>query len=282
MFSRSLWATEVNTFGADQNIFYGTGTSVMDIGVLGNQTLDIHPDGSTTRVAVSDTSMQLHYDNILIGKDDFSVSNCDGGDITFKMHYAAGTHGDVPFGNIGYGCQNNYNVVFEAGGPDIPNNGWQFDTLDNTGTQQQRFMVVGGASATNGIIVGRSSTLVNAIGAATVVSCYDTGSCAWNFSNGTKEYDLSIITGYSSSLGLYLPQANLYAYMIYPNGHIILNSTNDDGVNELQVTGGLALNSQTSGPGSSTATLTNAPSSGNPAFWIPITINGTVRHIPAW
>ena len=38
----------------------------------------------------------------------------------------------------------------------------------------------------------------------------------------------------------------------------------------------------TNGAGSATGTLTNAPTSGNPAFWIPITINGLTYYIPAW
>ena len=38
----------------------------------------------------------------------------------------------------------------------------------------------------------------------------------------------------------------------------------------------------TNGSGSSTGTLTNAPSVGNPTKWIAINDNGTVRHIPAW
>lgn len=44
----------------------------------------------------------------------------------------------------------------------------------------------------------------------------------------------------------------------------------------------ITLNNSTSGPGSSTGTLSNAPAAGNPAFWVPVTINGTLRHIPAW
>jgi len=38
----------------------------------------------------------------------------------------------------------------------------------------------------------------------------------------------------------------------------------------------------TSGAGSSTGTLTNAPAVGNPTSWIPINDNGTTRYIPAW
>ncbi len=38
----------------------------------------------------------------------------------------------------------------------------------------------------------------------------------------------------------------------------------------------------TNGAGAATGTLTNAPASGNPAFWIPIIINGSTYYIPAW
>lgn len=45
---------------------------------------------------------------------------------------------------------------------------------------------------------------------------------------------------------------------------------------------GLRLSSQTSGAGANVGTLTNAPSAGNPAFWLPVLINGLARFIPAW
>jgi len=38
----------------------------------------------------------------------------------------------------------------------------------------------------------------------------------------------------------------------------------------------------TDGAGASTATLTNAPSAGNPTKWIAINDNGTTRYIPTW
>jgi hypothetical protein len=44
----------------------------------------------------------------------------------------------------------------------------------------------------------------------------------------------------------------------------------------------ITLNNSTSGPGSSAGTLTNAPAAGNPAFWLPVVVNGTTRHIPCW
>ena len=38
----------------------------------------------------------------------------------------------------------------------------------------------------------------------------------------------------------------------------------------------------TDGAGANTATLTNAPSAGNPTKWIAINDNGTTRYIPTW
>lgn len=43
-----------------------------------------------------------------------------------------------------------------------------------------------------------------------------------------------------------------------------------------------SMTSYNNGAGANTATLTNAPATGNPTKWIPINDNGTVRYIPAW
>ena len=44
----------------------------------------------------------------------------------------------------------------------------------------------------------------------------------------------------------------------------------------------LRLNGLTSGAAAAIGTLNNAPAAGNPAFWLPINIAGTVRYIPCW
>jgi hypothetical protein len=44
----------------------------------------------------------------------------------------------------------------------------------------------------------------------------------------------------------------------------------------------LRINNQTSGAAAETGTLTNAPSAGNPSFWLPINIAGSVKYIPCW
>lgn len=44
----------------------------------------------------------------------------------------------------------------------------------------------------------------------------------------------------------------------------------------------LRLNGLTSGAAAQTGTLTNAPAAGNPTFWIPVSIAGAVKYVPAW
>lgn len=46
--------------------------------------------------------------------------------------------------------------------------------------------------------------------------------------------------------------------------------------------GGLRINNQTTGAAAAVGTLTNAPTAGNPAFWMPVNISGTTRYIPCW
>lgn len=45
---------------------------------------------------------------------------------------------------------------------------------------------------------------------------------------------------------------------------------------------GYRASGQTSGAGASAGTLANAPSAGDPAFWLRVVINGTNHFIPAW
>jgi hypothetical protein len=44
----------------------------------------------------------------------------------------------------------------------------------------------------------------------------------------------------------------------------------------------LIMTSQTSSAASAAGTLTNAPTAGNPGFWLKVTINGTSYAIPCW
>lgn len=45
---------------------------------------------------------------------------------------------------------------------------------------------------------------------------------------------------------------------------------------------GLTLTNQGDGAAGQTGTLNTAPTAGDPAIWLPVNINGTIRFIPAW
>jgi hypothetical protein len=46
--------------------------------------------------------------------------------------------------------------------------------------------------------------------------------------------------------------------------------------------GTFTLTGQSNGAAAAAGTLSNAPSAGNPNFWLPVEINGVARFIPAW
>jgi len=59
-------------------------------------------------------------------------------------------------------------------------------------------------------------------------------------------------------------------------GNTKVNVLTSDTNKPIQVTG------QTTGAAAAAGTLLNAPTAGDPAFWLPVMINGTNRWIPAW
>lgn len=50
----------------------------------------------------------------------------------------------------------------------------------------------------------------------------------------------------------------------------------------IDVSAGLVLTNQGNGAGVGAGTITTAPTAGEPAIWVPVNINGTVRFFPAW
>lgn len=44
----------------------------------------------------------------------------------------------------------------------------------------------------------------------------------------------------------------------------------------------LRINNVANGAGVGAGTLANAPAAGDPTFWLPVNIAGTVRYIPCW
>lgn len=51
---------------------------------------------------------------------------------------------------------------------------------------------------------------------------------------------------------------------------------------QIEANNGFKLTNQVSTAAAQVATLTNGPVAGNPAFWVPIVVNGTTRSFPVW
>lgn len=51
---------------------------------------------------------------------------------------------------------------------------------------------------------------------------------------------------------------------------------------QIEANNGLKATNQVNGAAANVGTLNNAPAAGDPAFWMPITVNGVNRHIPCW
>ena len=98
--------------------------------------------------------------------------------------------------------------------------------------------------------------------------------------NDSNRWSIGSTSGHwlSSSDGTY----NIGAAGATRPGYIYASKVVSASGLELNTASGVTLNNVVSVPGSSTGTLTNAPTATDPAVWIPITVNGVVRKIPAW
>lgn len=66
------------------------------------------------------------------------------------------------------------------------------------------------------------------------------------------------------------------------NGGTVAGNLTVTGNVTVQTNNGLILTGQTTDAAAATATLTNSPTAGNPAFWLRIIVNGTNMAVPAW
>lgn len=76
--------------------------------------------------------------------------------------------------------------------------------------------------------------------------------------------------------------ANARLLFSMDNGATLHADFTAGGVLELNVNRGLRMNNATSSAGAGGGTLGNAPTAGNPGFWLKININGTNYAIPCW
>jgi len=236
---------------ATQTIIDVGGQPVLDVGVLGPKTFAVRPNGTDYRFGVSDTSMQMHYDNIVVGKDVYGTAGGAGGSITFKLRNPGSW--DVPIGNIGYPSSAPYDMVFNSGSALAPAAGWKFSTMDGAGNDVFRMNIQGGSpnsivEFTTNLQLGRS-TLLNPLSIGRVVSLYDPATSGVVLGILGRTWTVAAITGYSNSLGFY--NGSSYNAMMFASGRTGISATSDDGIHALQVGGkitqsGNALNIATS------------------------------------
>jgi hypothetical protein len=146
-------------------------------------------------------------------------------------------------------------------------------------TTQNQFIINGGNATTGAFrFIGTSTSLASAVA----------GSFSGWTSTATSgtNVGLSIATAYNQASGTAANTDLLVnrAETAVGSGTQRLLSLQVGGTERFGISnaGVMFRSNQTSGPGVATGTLTNAPSAGDPDFWLPITINGTAHWIPAW
>jgi hypothetical protein len=75
---------------------------------------------------------------------------------------------------------------------------------------------------------------------------------------------------------------NTELFRIQDDGVVLSSGTYQAPVVTVTADAGLHLTAQTNSAAAAAGTLTNAPSAGNPSFWLKVSINGTTLKIPAW
>lgn len=127
--------------GADRIGFVSGGVKRVE---LNGSVFTLTPDGVNKRVEISDVAMQLHYDNIVLGKDNIGTGGGQGPNITWKT--LDGANPNAVYGSIGGRIAGNQAFVLEVGG--FGNHGipFEFYTEDAANIQTERLTITGGAA----------------------------------------------------------------------------------------------------------------------------------------
>jgi hypothetical protein len=149
-----------------------------------------------------------------------------------------------------------------------------------------------GLNALGTASTGADST---AVGRAAGLALTTGGTCT--FLGATA--DTTLATAANSTCVGFGATVALSNTMVFGNASVITVRPGSDAACDLGLTGnrwnngwfanvrvtadnGLLFTNATDGAGASTGTLTNAPSAGNPAFWVRVVINAANRFIPCW
>jgi hypothetical protein len=112
--------------------------------------------------------------------------------------------------------------------------------------------------------------------------------CIGRFSDAGAATTITVALGYnaivsaSNTIALGGTGANACAVVIGATAAVGTEKLLVMGGIRMDADGGLDLRSQTDKAGASAGTLANAPTAGNPAIWVPITVNGTNYAFGAW
>lgn len=72
------------------------------------------------------------------------------------------------------------------------------------------------------------------------------------------------------------------AMSLIPGGAFNFTSGMNGPTVEVLTSQGFKLSGQVDGAAAAAGTLNNAPTAGDPTFWLPVNVNGTIRFIPCW
>jgi len=146
--SATIQSTSNGSPSGDSIVFKTGGLSVGGFGLspYANTSFVVQPDGTNARVAVSDTSMQLHYDNIVLGSAQFDAGATGGPNITWKTVLTGNPN--VVFGSItgNNTASSNHALQISTGGSGNHGNPLEVYTEDGSNASTLRMSVLGGTT----------------------------------------------------------------------------------------------------------------------------------------
>lgn len=156
-----------------------------------------------------------------------------------------------------------------------------------------------GNTGTIAILAGQRTAVAN--GTGTITDLYGTffqtptnsGTITNVIANVVQDAAASVVRAFEGQVTSGTNKRNLYmsgTALNYLAATIMIGSNTDSGNGILQITGvaecrsdrGLIFNNQTDAAGANAGTLTNSPTTGNPAWWLKIKVGGTNGAIPVW
>lgn len=274
----------------------GTGGNIL----IGNA--NALPMLSSVVIGAGITQTQNQTGNVLIGAGVFASSGA-GGDNTMIGRQAQGVAcirntglgSSINFGSVrsdgtilvGYNatCQNGQSnnicigrqstlgSLFNA--PSIILGGGMTDNVAALGAT---FILGGSLTVISKMLVGRGQTHTATIGGFTL-SCTN-GITTNNLDMGAMTIIAPLSTGNAANGHIIFQTGAIAgagnAQQVATTQFRVLASAGGAGVASVDIA------NVTNGAAAAVGTLNNAPAAGDPTFWVPIQVNGVVKHIPAW